>query len=313
MLTNFFSSESTQTLLQRPDTLAVIPMRGRCAPGVGRAIGTGLIELGTGADNEVWRDVDQVVSRGTHEDISWSKSDRTACVALWLDLGGDRDIEGEVARSYMHLISFLKDQGFGFLLRGWQYLPTINAGEGDHELYKRFCSGRLQAFDALGLAQEMYPAASALGHHVEGAVIFLFASKTAPVHLTNAKQVDAYHYPREYGVSSPSFARASVLIEDGVKQLFISGTASILGHQTVAPDSVLDQLQTTVDNIEQLLSQADMAKDALTTMKIYLRQKESLESVQAWLSQRYPQVQKRYFHADICRSSLSVEIEGFCQ
>ena len=60
-----------------------------------------------------------------------------------------------------------------------------------------------------------------------------FLAGAHPAHiLGNPRQVNAYDYPSLYGPRSPSFARASLYRSDSATQLFISGTASVVGHQS---------------------------------------------------------------------------------
>jgi len=321
MLTNFFSREPIKKLQQQPDTLIVLPLSGRCEYTQSGVIDTGLSGFDLPDHHEVWQVTGQQVKHGSTDNNHWAKTDNILCVSRWVNFDEYADIESAIYTAYYKILTLLNDQGYPFTIRFWNYLPNINVGQGDEEVYKRFCTGRLQAFEAMNISPQHYPAASALGHYSTGAVIYVLAAKTQPTHFMNTNQVNAYEYPREYGVSSPSFARATAWTipnnnersnEEKRPYLFISGTASIIGHKTIYPDDLLGQLQTTANNIEQLMVQTNTPLENLKTLKVYIRHPEHVQATQTWLQERFPQAQKLLTHADICRDSLLVEIECFC-
>lgn len=312
MLTQSFSNVPVEELLARDDTLIVVPLTSKCEPTESGIIESGIEGLGTEQLSEVWS-VAGKVTRGQTGDNYWSKSDDLICVAQWLSEEQCTNIEESVYNAYMSIFSVLKEHNFLQPFRFWNYLPNINTGAGDEEIYKRFCTGRLNAFEALDIAPENFPSASALGHHTEGAVIYVFASAAEPMHLRNDKQVNAYDYPRQYGISSPSFTRATALNLVDTPFLFISGTASIIGHKSVEVGNLERQLEVTSDNIEHLLKTANPYNRELKTFKVYLRHPHHLEQTRAWLKKRYPHVEAVITLADICRIDLLVEIECFCQ
>jgi len=242
------------------------------------------------------------------------------CVAYWLSADECLHIEQSTFSAYINIFSALNQHGFTQPFRMWNYLPDINHGRGDDEVYKRFCTGRLRAFEHLSIPPASFPAASALGHHGHGAVIYALASPLTPIHYTNQRQVNAYEYPRQYGISSPSFARATVWSTKSASHLFISGTASIVGHETLHEGDLIKQLQVTADNIELLLASAnaDKRKHAgddfcIKVFKVYVRHLHHVAKTQAWLNEHYPHVLAIITLADICRAQLLVEIEGFCE
>ena len=312
MINNYLSSIPASDLLAQAETLVVMPYRGFCsyrAPGMADA-GMGLFN---GEDvNEVWS-VGEPVSRGWSNNVHWSQTDNVIFAAHWLTKEDCLQIEGSVSDAYISILSLLKDKGFVYPFRFWNYLPNINIGDGDAEVYKRFCTGRLRAFDSMNIDESDFPSASALGHHGQGGVIYVLASNEKPQHFMNSQQINAYEYPREYGLSSPSFARATAVNLGGQPLLFISGTASILGHKTVAAGDLNRQLEVTADNIEYLLKNKNPAGVSLATLKVYIRHPEHYELAKQWLAERYPGIAILITHADICRADLLVEIECFCR
>lgn len=317
MLKNTFSELSVEELLANPSTLCVLPLTGECAAKTPGVISTGLTGFHSKPLYEVWSLDDQFAERGQTEQISWSKTLSVLCAALWLELpmasaNEEGVIESLVESGYLELLNFLSEQGYRHAFRFWNYLPNINKGEGDSECYKRFCTGRLRAFSQSSMTPDQFPAASALGHHGDGAVIFALAGKYPAENYNNNHQINAYDYPRRYGVSSPSFARASAISFDGGDYLFISGTASIIGHETVAHGDLYGQLGTTLSNINYLLQHRNPRQTTLKTMKVYLRHRDHYAATKQLLEQRFADVDIIYTYADVCREDLLVEIECFC-
>lgn len=312
MLTQRFSSIPSIKLLDRDETLAVMPLTNECEPSIPGIINSGIADISGQQLNEVWT-VSEKVVRGQTGEIYWSKTSDVICASCWLDEEDCKDIEHSVYDAYLSIFSVMEEHKMLHPFRFWNYLPDINKGDGDTEIYKRFCTGRLKAFEKLDIAPHCYPSASALGHHTKGAVIYVFASAIKPLHMKNERQVNAYDYPRQYGISSPSFTRATALKINNNPLLFISGTASIIGHKTVEVGNLERQLAVTAENIEHLLATANPDKRQLTAFKVYLRYPQHRLQTETWLRERYPNVAMVSTLADICRKDLLVEIECFCQ
>jgi hypothetical protein len=206
------------------------------------------------------------------------------------------------------------------LFRIWNYVPHINELTGGLENYRAFCQGRSHAFEA-GLGgdfQPRLPAASAVGSKGEQLDVIFVAGETAPRHFENPEQVPAYRYPAEHGPRAPSFARATVGRDDARTFTFISGTAAIKGHQTIASHSLPSQLDCTLHNL-QLISHAAGLGENLSAgratrrhFKIYLRHASDLAAARTRLehSLLQPADVVTYLQADICRAPLNVEIEA---
>ena len=219
------------------------------------------------------------------------------------------------ANLYRELFSLVGDLS---LYRIWHFLPEINRVVDGLENYRAFCLGRHEAFfEHFGDdAPARMPAASAVGNDSDHLVIWALAGRTAPLYLENASQVPAYRYPGLYGPKPPSFARATVVIDADGKKLFVSGTSSILGHETIAPYDVLEQTRVTIENLCSVidtagLSPADLAAGRMT---VYLRHAADLQLVRALLAGSIGEqaiARTIFLRADICRRELGVEIE--CQ
>ena len=162
------------------------------------------------------------------------------------------------------------------------------------------------------------PAASALGSPAGSPLsIYFLAARRPPKMIENPRQTSAYHYPPKFGRHSPIFSRACVWGESGGSRLFVSGTASIVGHETIHRGDVIAQTRETIVNIGALLEQANRivgssrySLDGLK-LKVYLRHPSDLPDVEATLAGLLPPAASIvYLQADVCREDLLVEIEA---
>jgi chorismate lyase / 3-hydroxybenzoate synthase len=227
------------------------------------------------------------------------------------------------AHAYQEICATLKTQRYPHLLRIWNYLPDINGESHGTERYRQFNTARRHALRASGRAVAgSVPAASALGAASESPlVIYFLAGQVAPVFVENPRQVSAYHYPEQYGAHSPAFSRAALLRQTGSLTLFISGTASIVGHRSLHIGDAGAQTSETLTNIKALLGEANRLADGAhfdldaLAYKVYVRRPDALPVIQSQLAAGLgPRSQIIYLQADICRQDLLVEIEatGIC-
>lgn len=249
------------------------------------------------------------VSHGRKGDLRWSRGAGWQFMAVEVDetRGG---IEAACAHAYDQLLTHLARSPERHLLRVWNYLDNINAGEGDAERYRRFCSARAQSMTAHGLAR--YPAATAIGHRGPPGRLQVYALSAVAdgTALENPRQVSAWEYPRQYGPTAPSFARAMLLPQGG---LAISGTAAVIGHASHHAGDVTAQVDEAFANLGALLERAALpAFDALSPLKIYVRHPEDADAVGAALARHLdPSVPRLFLQGDICRRELLVEIDGW--
>jgi chorismate lyase / 3-hydroxybenzoate synthase len=200
--------------------------------------------------------------------------------------------------------------------RIWNYVPEINSETTGLENYRRFNLGRWQAYhDAFGDALIHHlPAASAVGIR-DGVLVTLFVATRAPVErIENPHQVPAWRYPAAYGPKSPSFVRATRAEAAGQRWSWISGTASIRGHASVAPGDVAGQLAVTTENLDVVLGALGLPRlggaspeDVDLFTKVYVRRADDLEAVRSALGNAARGA--LFVQADVCRAELELEIE----
>lgn len=221
--------------------------------------------------------------------------------------------------AYRKIFGVLEETGHRHLIRVWNYLPQINGDADGDERYRHFNSARQTAFRNSGRTTTgTVPAASALGSPAGSPIcIFFLASRRSPTMIENPRQTSAYHYPLKFGKSSPTFSRACVLGDSAGMNLFISGTASIVGHETLHPGDVTAQTRETLVNIDALLDEANRVAGSAhysladLKFKVYVRRAADLAAIEDALSAIVrPTTPIVYLQADVCREDLLVEIEA---
>ncbi len=224
------------------------------------------------------------------------------------------EVSDKTEQAYSWLLHHSSSVGMQHVVRTWNYLPAINQGEADQEVYKQFCQGRARAYLNRAIKAEDFAAASALGTQASAATIYQLSTKNPGQHFENPLQISAYQYPRRYGPESPSFARATIASIGGRRALFLSGTASVEGHLSIHPYKTREQTKTTISNINHLLGHVAKKtgfKPEPSFLKVYVRNTEDLKSVAEIVERTYG-CPSLYLKADICRRELMVEIDGHC-
>jgi enamine deaminase RidA (YjgF/YER057c/UK114 family) len=223
------------------------------------------------------------------------------------------------ATAYREIFAVLERTRHPHLIRVWNYLPEINREADGDERYRHFNSARQTAFRDSGRSTvDTVPAACALGSPAGSPIsIYFLAAHRAPRMIENPRQTSAYHYPPKFGAHPPTFSRACLLSEALGTSLFVSGTASIVGHETIHQGDVTAQTRETMANINALLDEANrVAGSDLYSLdelkfKVYVRRPADLAAIERALSTTVrastPIV---YLRADVCREDLLVEIEA---
>ncbi|MCA8203383.1 endoribonuclease L-PSP [Burkholderia sp. AU33545] len=246
------------------------------------------------------------------------------------DRDGGTPLERATYDAYRALFDVLDALGIAHPLRIWNTVPAINALQFGIERYRQFNIGRQRAFDACRRALTgSVPAACALGSVVPVAgdtppaaplAIHFIATRTPADPVENPRQVSAYHYPAEYGPRAPTFARAAAWPgDDAAPLLFVSGTASIVGHRTVHRGDIVAQTRETIANLAAVLEQAARQGHgpfALADLnyRVYVRDADdavALAAIERALRDAAGSgVRPLFVHADVCRDDLLVEIEA---
>lgn len=313
----FSTPDTTSARLDDPHVLALIEFGAGRRGTDPRRITVDLPQLGASPLVEIWRSETPVVS-GTRGPIAYSMNDQVLLGQLSVD---ERDFESfeQASQSiYETMLPFAGDMGFPHYLRIWNYIPDINGEIDGVERYKLFCMGRHASLERFQFPEHRLPAATGVGSPSGEILIYFLAARHAGVQLENPRQVSAFHYPPQYGPKSPAFSRAMVKDWGNGKHLYISGTASIVGHASRHEDAVEHQLSETLRNMGALVQSADRAHGVgidrlaeLSQFKVYVRDKRHHERIRAQLREQLGEdVPAIYLSGDLCRKNLLVEIEG---
>ena len=221
--------------------------------------------------------------------------------------------------AYREIFDLLDSLDFPHIYRIWNYLPDIHEESHGMDRYRQFNIGRQEGFLASQRSLDgNVPSASALGS-ADGLLnlCFLAGRGEPPLPVENPRQISAYHYPQQYGLRAPTFSRATLARIGGQWTLLISGTASIVGHQSLHPEDIKAQTKETLANIESIIKQANLCTDGLRFhrrqlhYKVYVRRPADAPAIRAeidhWLGFS---TCATFLQADICRRELLVEIEA---
>jgi len=273
--------------------------------------------LGDGPSVELWRSPEPVRVRRHGRFVCAENG--TALYAAAVSRVGN-DLEVDAVSLYRELLAVAAAAGCPAMQRLWNYVPDINGVQRGVERYKRFSAGRARGYEErFGVPAERYFSAStAIGTTGDALVVTCLAAREPGLHVENPRQVSAFRYPAQYGKRSPSFARGTVSPAALGHAFLLSGTASVVGHESRHPGDLRRQLDETVRNIVTLSEAVGSVwgRSALHLgrfdyIKTYIRRRADFPAVREMLAPRLgPSTSSLWLQADVCRAELLLEIEG---
>ena len=283
-----------------------------------RRIAVGLPQLGSAPVAEVWTSATPVES-GKRGRVFYSKNDHILLGHLATDEQQFTDVEAATRQAYKDFLPIAAEMGFPHYLRIWNYIPDINGDENGVERYKQFCVGRHACLEKFDFLERNLPAASGVGSAARQMLIYFLAARAPGIQVENPRQVSAFHYPPQYGRKSPAFSRAMVKNWGASKHLYISGTASIVGHESRHEDDVLAQLAESLRNMSTLAESARREHGVcigtlaeLSQIKVYIRDQRHFAVIKQHVREQLgEQAPVLYLNGELCRANLLVEVEGF--
>jgi chorismate lyase/3-hydroxybenzoate synthase len=307
-------------LSRREDVLAVFEFgRSPLESTDPRHVPVALEQLGTPAMVEVWQ-CEGPIKTGNWDRLRFAQGEQLTMGHIALDLRETGTMRESSRIAYDILQTYLQQSPHQWPLKIWNYIPGINQGSGDEELYRQFCLGRADAVLIDPGDRPPLPAATAIGSPAgERALQVYFLAAALPgLDVENPRQVSAWRYPRQYGPRSPLFSRGTILRLNGSQQFLISGTASVVGHQTHHENQVANQLSESLRNVQSLLEEGyrltgdSHAKlDEQGLLKVYIRNRGDLDLIRRTLEAEAPaEIPRIYLEGDICRENLLTEIDG---
>ena len=312
-------SDLARDLLDDPRLIALIRFDDVADGPAGdpRLITVPLPQLGGERLFEAWLG-ERRVTTGFSGDMGYACSDDLLMGHLATREADHGGIEQAARAVYDAAIELVRSSGFPHFLRMWNYIPDINHEERRLERYKSFCIGRHGAFESKGLTSGSLPAATGVGSRSRELLVYFLAAREPGSQVENPRQVSAFNYPPRYGPKSPAFSRAVTKRWGDDTHLYISGTASIVGHESRHGDDLASQLFETLDNMESLIRRAHEKRGVgistiadLSLLKVYVRRGHDTgrvrEHIRARVGESVPSV---YLKGDLCRSDLLLELEG---
>ncbi|MFN3786384.1 MAG: hypothetical protein ACK4RS_06035, partial [Thiothrix sp.] len=289
-----------QTLALPSNTLAAVGFADKAAalPTACPVLQVGLPAL-AGHYCELWLSPTPV-AYAKHASITYSSNGAVLFGHLLLAEADFPDLRTATRTAYQHIFELLQQAGYAYLLRVWNYFPAITAPQGGLNRYQAFCLGRQDALDVWGNFSYAPPAATAIGTQAAGLQIYFLAAQEPGMQLENPRQTSAFLYPRRYGPVSPAFSRATVKPWGQNKHVYISGTTSIVGHETRHTGNLREQLAETLRNLNALLTHGDATLGLavhsladLTQLKVYLHDPSTLPLIQASLAEHFARLAQR--------------------
>jgi len=284
-----------------------------------RHVPVALRQLGGPGMVEVWR-CDGPIKTGSWDKLRFAQGEQLTMGHISLDLLEASDMREASRLAYDILQTYLLQSPHQWPLKIWNYIPGINQGSGDDELYRQFCLGRADAVLIDPGDRPPLPAATAIGSPADEPAlqVYFLAAALPGLDVENPRQVSAWRYPRQYGPRSPLFSRGTILRLNGSRQFLISGTASVVGHQTHHENQVANQLSESLRNVQSLLDEghrlmgdSHIHHDDQGMFKVYIRNADDLDLIRHTMDAEAPaKIPRIYLEGDICRENLLTEIDG---
>lgn len=245
----------------------------------------------------------------------------------------EEEVEALYAEMFAALDSFSPDAP-AHPVRLWNGLPhiiesmEIPVSEGAsweretpaHEKFDRYmafnagrCRAMLAHYGGKAALARAVPAASGVGHGGEDLVVHGLCARAHGVPVENPRQTPAWRYSQRFGPLPPCFARATSIVHAGQPMLLVSGTASVVGEETLHPGQLAAQAEETFVNLRALVEAAGFSLAQLRDARVYVSHARDLAAARTLCENGLPGLaQLEVVHAEICRPGLILEIEGIC-
>ena len=316
------SPVSRETERELGGALVGEPSSGAVPPWPVQRVFAPLLGATSAAIHETWL-TDQPVTSGVSEAIVWRRSGGLLYGVVELDeadfdaTAGSTLLQAASEEAYRRIFRLLDAEQVPHLWRVWNYLSAINLETNGLERYRQFNVGRQDAFlEYHRGATGNVPAACAIGLAGSPLSVAFMAGTTPAIPLENPRQISAYNYPADYGPRSPTFSRGALVYPQGQELLFISGTASIIGHETVFRGDVVGQCREAMRNIEAVVGEANRLGRtgpyvlAELSYRVYVRHAADFRAIRETLVPLIGDAEIITVQADVCRHDLLLEIEA---
>jgi hypothetical protein len=281
------------------------------------------------------REKDGLVQYHSHEGLNYCTITSNELIEYWmigvLSNGKSLNILESSDCSFQKLKSLLDHENLNFksIVRQWNYVGEILNLDYNTQHYQMFNEVR-NTFYSQYRNCPGFPAATGIGMNYKNVGIDCYAIPKNQVleiiPISNPKQQDSYHYGQEVLVGAsikpkqpPQFERAILLNSNNSSRLIISGTASIIGQNTIGIGDIELQTKVTIENIDILASRSNLERqcpnlaeypDKYSYLRVYVKNRNDISIVKTICANHYGNVPMNFVQADICRDNLLVEIEA---
>ncbi|MEI8085959.1 MAG: Rid family hydrolase [Paludibacter sp.] len=212
------------------------------------------------------------------------------------------------------------------IIRQWNYIGHITAVENNCQNYQEFNNERARFYSPVKW-ENGFPAATGISMDIHAVIVCLIAvqfhnnSQILPVE--NSLQLAAYRYSntllgKSEKKETPKFERAKLVVNGQSACCFISGTAAILGEQSLTNVTVTTQTSQTIALIRHLISTENLKENGINFsgelkivhLRIYVKETVDFEAVRQVVEAEFTGISQIYVCAAVCREELLVEIEG---
>jgi hypothetical protein len=250
---------------------------------------------------------------------------------LWVNgiedktLSSSTNTASRKAFEIMRRILLAENMTFDNIVRQWNYIGKIlhtgrhNTLAAQH--YQIFNKARHDYYHRYRLITG-YPAATGIGMNFNGIMIDFYAIELYDglqiISVRNPNQVNSYNYDQK--VQPPLFERAKLQVFNDRSRLFVSGTASIIGQDSVGKGDVLKQTAVTIENIEALINRDNLISqcpqlnseypDKYYHIRVYVKNASDIPLIKSICVNHFSNIPATYIQTDLCRDDLLVEIEA---
>ena len=255
------------------------------------------------------------------------------CAGLGNDLYPD-DTKKAATVAFEQIVDILNCENLSLnnLVRQWNFIGNILTVKDGFQNYQTFNEVRSEYYHKYRTIHG-YPAATGVGMKL-GGVYLDFCAVTADNSLKikaidNPNQINPYEYGQQVlkgfiGKGNtvkhpPQFERALLLLNNEGSILYVSGTASIIGQDTIGKGDIREQTVVTIENIKkltdierisQLMGGINLFNGQYSLLRVYIKNQEDFGVVKEICNSHFPMVPAVFLEADICREDLLTEIEA---
>ena len=247
---------------------------------------------------------------------------------------GDIHENSNTALSQMEKILSAEKLDFSNIVRQWNYIERITHVSDKLKKFQHYQVFNDIRSDFYSKSEFIngYPSATGIGASACGVVVnFIAVSNSANVKITpvkNPEQIDAHQYSQKVLVgmesykSSPKFERGKLVTNGEGAKMYISGTAAIVGENTLFPDDVEKQVIVTINNIKSLVKNAQISRgndiksgeeSKYSYVRAYVKHEKDIDIVKLLCEEHFDSKCFQCLISDICRDDLLVEIEGLIE